>query len=762
MTSRKLGTTTVTLRRPEPRAQVIICLALAIGFTLLLLSQLFEERLSATRSIEIEVGFAAEGVIVDQVDPWGPAHAAGLAADDVLVAINGQPIRWMIDYAAATDRFEPGQQQTLTVRRGGETLDLEVVPGVDFDWGVWALNGLAATVHMVFGLLVLLYAGGDLRARLLSILLVAIGLELAAPWALVGAPVVSTVSACAFWLLSGLQFGVELHLASVIPRPQPWLHSRRWPLRLFYGVGIGFGLLMAASSLPAAEGTDALGWVFTAWGDHLVSAFFAAWLLGLVVVLGNAALRWPEPRGRQQALLVLLGVLPWAALMGATIVWDLMDRAYPAWVEPVEPLVFLIYPVAFIFAIFRYRLFDLEFVVQRSLVYGALSTMLLLGAYAGLTIADVGFSSLLKGGLPTLVVATSALTLGLLFSPLKRLLERQVERRFFPERVALRERLSALVRALPGRGQLPAMAETLVAELVEIFAVDSACLLLADRDSDLLVGRASRHCGDGAHGMLFPKTDPFVRFLSERGQATSADRWPRTMLLTARFQQIGSALAVPIMRSGELTGILMLGARRDGDEFGAEEKELLDLLSHHVATVLENAHLFETATLDGLTRLLRREPALLELRREIDRARRYERPLSIAMVDVDRFKAVNDVLGHVAGDLILREVAVQLGEGLRSTDVLGRYGGEEFLALLPETDHKLARKVAERMRLAVARHNVQIEGRAVGVTVSIGLASLEDLPAGVEPTPERLIEAADRSLYEAKRAGRNRIATRLS
>ena len=743
---------------PAARARVVACFWLTVVFVLLLLAQLVEGKRGAGLSVGIEIEDVSGGVFFSWVDSDGPAGVGGIWVGDLLVGINGVPVRSLVGYDVAAQGMETALPQVFTVSRDGTTLDIAVTPGIPFDWAVWALNAFGAAVHMAFGLVVLLYGGGDLRARLLSILLVAIGLELAVPEAAVGAPWINAVTACMYWLLTGLQFGVELHLASVIPQPQSWLRGRRWPLVLFYGVGGGFGMLMFAASLPGAETSNLLGWTWTPLGDAITTGFFLVWILSVVLLLGNSALRWPEPTGRHQALLVLLGVLPWATLTVATIYWDLAGEVYPGWVYTAQPLVFLIFPIALVFAIFRYRLFDLEFVVRRSLVYGTLSTVLLLGAYAGFALAGVGLSAFLGGVPPTLVVASATLVLGLLFSPLKQYIERQVEQRFFPERVALRERLGELVRNLPGRGQLPAMAETLVAEIVEIFAVERACLLLADRDSDLLVGRASRHCGEGAHGMLFPKSDPFVRFLTRRARATVSDRWPRTMVLSVQLEEMGGALAVPIMKSRELTGLLMLGAKRDGDEFGAEERELLDLLSHHVATVLENAYLFESATIDGLTGLLRREAVLTELGREIDRAQRYERPLSIAMVDIDRFKAVNDMLGHVAGDLILRQAAEKLGDGLRSTDVMGRYGGEEFLALLPETDQGLARKVAERMRVSVARHNVPIEGRAVGVTVSIGLACLADLPVGVEPTPEMLIELADRSLYEAKRAGRNRIA----
>mgnify|MGYP002623556419 FL=1 len=463
-------------------------------------------------------------------------------------------------------------------------------------------------------------------------------------------------------------------------------------------------------------------------------------------------------RSYKQAGAKLTDYLPWAALIAGSIYWDFVGAAYPAWFDVAEPVAFFIYPVALVFAIFRYRLFDLEFFVHRSLVYGGVSTILLLAVYVMLALGGVKLASVLEGGPITIAAAACALALGFLYAPLKRVVEGAIDSRLFPERVALRERLGEMVRDLPGRGQLAKMADTLVAELVEIFAVERACLLIADRDSDLLVGRAARYCDEREHGLLFPKSDPFIRFLAERGLATVAERWPRTMILAARIRQMGGAVAVPIMRSGELTGLLILGPRRDGKEFGAEERQLLDLLGHHVATVLENAHLFESATLDGLTGLLRREPVLFEVQREIDRAVRYERPLSVAMIDIDRFKVVNDALGHIAGDVILRQTAEKLAEGLRSTDVLGRYGGEEFLALLPETDRRLSRSVAERMRQAVAGHNVQIEGRAVGVTVSIGIVTLQDLPAGVEPTVEALIEAADASLYEAKREGRNRVA----
>ena len=158
-----------------------------------------------------------------------------------------------------------------------------------------------------------------------------------------------------------------------------------------------------------------------------------------------------------------------------------------------------------------------------------------------------------------------------------------------------------------------------------------------------------------------------------------------------------------------MTGLLVVGPKLDGGEILVEERELLDLLGAHVTAVLENAYLFESASVDGLTGLLRRETVLADLDRELARAVRYSRPLTIGMVDIDRFKRVNDDHGHLAGDVLLRKVSRVIEESLRATDIVGRYGGEEFLVLLPESDRESSLRVVERLRSAV--ENLEVETR---------------------------------------------------
>jgi two-component system cell cycle response regulator len=155
---------------------------------------------------------------------------------------------------------------------------------------------------------------------------------------------------------------------------------------------------------------------------------------------------------------------------------------------------------------------------------------------------------------------------------------------------------------------------------------------------------------------------------------------------------------------------------------------------------------------DPLTRLHNRRFILGRLGSLVAGARRHERPLSIAMIDIDGFKSINDELGHAAGDAALVAVSGRMANRLRREDDLGRLGGEEFLAVLPDTQGQEAARVAEDLRDAVASKPMVVEERSRTVTVSVGWATWD----GTE-TPDALLKRADRALYRAKDSGRNRV-----
>jgi len=139
----------------------------------------------------------------------------------------------------------------------------------------------------------------------------------------------------------------------------------------------------------------------------------------------------------------------------------------------------------------------------------------------------------------------------------------------------------------------------------------------------------------------------------------------------------------------------------------------------------------------------------------VQQAAARSKPLSLLLLDIDHFKAVNDSHGHAAGDEVLREFSRRVRKAVRNIDLACRLGGEEFVVAMPDTDAALALLVGERIRQKIAGERFQVsDGASLEITVSIGISSLE----GREDTPEGLLKRADEALYRAKRAGRNRVA----
>ncbi len=269
-----------------------------------------------------------------------------------------------------------------------------------------------------------------------------------------------------------------------------------------------------------------------------------------------------------------------------------------------------------------------------------------------------------------------------------------------------------------------------------------------------VVEKASAVVGQGVTG-----------WVAERGQPLLIEDITRDERFQARQKgkakgkySTRSLLSVPLLIGTEVVGVLNVNNKRNNAVFTHHDLGNLTMLASQAAVSIENARLYETlqrlAVTDPLTKLFRRNYFEEQLTAELGRCRRYGRPLSLMMLDIDHFKSVNDTYGHPVGDQVLQGLAGLLRRYGRKDDLIARYGGEEFVAYLVETDRAGAQLAGERIRSATeVQEFVTTDDRILKVTVSVGTASFpED-----SDDPVELVRMADLALYTAKHSGRNQV-----
>jgi diguanylate cyclase (GGDEF)-like protein len=228
----------------------------------------------------------------------------------------------------------------------------------------------------------------------------------------------------------------------------------------------------------------------------------------------------------------------------------------------------------------------------------------------------------------------------------------------------------------------------------------------------------------------------------------------RTLGLTTQI----TSLYLPLAVGDKVRGMLMLW----GEGLQEDDITATSIFANQVAITLENARLYaevqQLAITDVLLEIYNRRGLFTLGAREVERAQRLQRPLSALILDLDFFKKVNDTYSHAVGDEVLHEVAQRCRTNIRGIDLIGRYGGEEFAVLLPETDLAVARIIAERLRAAIANTPIATQRRGgVTVTISLGAAAL----TASTPDLATLLHYADEALYAAKRRGRNRVEIKV-
>ncbi len=673
------------------------------------------------------------GLIVDYIAPDSPAERAGLAIGMRLLAYEGQPVSTLKGLDQLWFRSPPPQLNlTLQDARGHQRV-YAIVPGRNLDLSQLIVNTLGA--FYFFGMIVVLFQQRQkTEARLLVLLLLILSMDFLLPFSQVPSQIVNAwLWRINLWNLSAVMV-LKLHFVLIFPGPVRFYQQhRRLTLVLLYGAILP-GLLFLTTRVEDTLDPQSTHFFFTL----QVVVMASIWAL-----LGWRYHRTTNPEWKKQLAIVWAFDTPYAftqLLWHVHVYYWYMD--WLEWLNWTEQLVLALWPTGIFIAIVRHNFLQIRHNLRPEPVRIFIQFALLLGV---LLLAQEGyhqFARFMPGNLAMLAIAIPALTFSTQIVPSSRRLHGWLEHGLLQAHVPLhhgfREYLAN--RENPG--------DDLQRDLHDVLQYLKQVLHLP------------------WVGIYCPPTEDSKAFQIQAGlmpvelsrELPSLWQQPETLLAKhgERLQQIFPLQCNP--NSDE--GILMLGnTPAHARQLTEEDQQDLLMIAQDLAGRIERAQLSRLASTDLLTGSLRREAALDALCVLLDQSRRHQTPISVCMVDLDHFKQVNDQWGHPAGDRVLQNTASTLRQAVRQSDIIGRYGGEEFVLILPECNEEGLQQLMDKIFSRIRQRHTHDSHRAPEVALlSAGCLVLQ--PAMLEGETERLVEhilrQADQLLYQAKEQGRNR------
>lgn len=334
------------------------------------------------------------------------------------------------------------------------------------------------------------------------------------------------------------------------------------------------------------------------------------------------------------------------------------------------------------------------------------------------------------------------------------------------ERQRLTKELSALrliISEINGTLELGKVLDLIIQKAIQVVEAERGSLMLFDHETEELYIKSSVCLskktvsavrikpGEGIAGWVFKEDKPLL--------IKEGAKDPRFKKFNKTKEELRSIISIPLKIKDQIVGVINVDNKREGNIFNLDDLKLLSVFANETAIAIQNAQLHQEikqlAITDELTGLYNFRYIKDRLEEEVKRAQRFKHTLALIMVDIDYFKEFNDAYGHLEGNEVLQNIAGILQLNVREVDIVARFGGEEFIIILPEANREETEKIAERIRSKVEKFNFSDEKNYPErkITISLGITSCfqENI------TPQGLVGKVDQALYRAKRKGRNRV-----
>jgi diguanylate cyclase (GGDEF)-like protein len=741
----------VTRQHKAVPAPVWILSALLLG---LFCFQTASEYLSSGIHLGIIIREDGSNVRIVSVRDDSPAQSAGVPADSLLKTIDGHTVTSISDITPLLKAVR-ADSVTLGLEQDGTTRNVTVTPGKQANYRSLVLNLLILVVYISIGIAAIKASSIDARTRQLAWFSFAVALD------------ITTYINISYWpgsqslyfgfkqMLAVLQFALIFHLLSLIPKPAPWMKPRYMPAAV-YVLALSSHLLFFLLSFN-----------FISLGENISeparfilnnNISFISWGVIALCILLYQYFRSSETRERQQVKWILFSVIPWLGLQLSDLLVPNSAWVYSDWYSLADKFTHMLFPIGILAAIFSHNLLDLSDLFPRKFFYSLLATLLL--AAPALAILETGIlvGNRYAPDAAIWLTGLAMLALGYTFSPLRDRLIQALEGKSWYKQHHLGRDLRQLAEELSDMDGLEEIERQLTTRLASLMHSQGVILHLnpglADSRASYTRKEEPVACWIGLENERICLKNLKLNRL--KGPLHLGRPGETNSLLKQLFKH-GLELIVPLQLHGAHLGTLMLGRSLGRQRYTWRETELINLFAQNISAKFANALLHSQLQFDELTGLYRRNAIVDRLEQCVGEYRENGQIFSIAMIDLDNFKMVNDRHGHLEGDRILKRAAAAASEMLSKEDRLGRYGGEEFLLVMSGRDMEGAIWLCEHVRWAMQElHNQD----ACATTASIGIAEIQeashlDLP--VQEQALELIALADSRLYKAKAEGKNRI-----